>query len=73
MERFVIHLIFIDMAKKVKHVIIRITEAQFRWLADILLIENRNRSEVMRDALNRYLIEQSHNNKNSRKPKSNHE
>jgi metal-responsive CopG/Arc/MetJ family transcriptional regulator len=55
------------MARKVKHVIVRITEAQFRWLADILLVENRNRSEVMRDALNRYLIEQSHENKNGRK------
>ena len=61
------------MAKKVKHVIVRLTEAQFKWLADILFEENRNRSEVMRDALNRYLIEQSHNNMNSRKPKGNHE
>jgi|WetSurSiteA1Bulk_404760.scaffolds.fasta_scaffold81684_1 hypothetical protein len=60
--RFVIQGIFMIMGKKVKHIRIRITEAQFRWLADVLITEQRTKSAVIRDALNNYLLEECHRN-----------
>lgn len=44
------------MMKKTKHLRIRITEAQFRMLADALITEERNRSVIVRNALDNYLI-----------------
>lgn len=41
--------------KKTKHVIVRITETQFKLLADALITEQKNKSEITRDALERYL------------------
>lgn len=41
--------------KKTKHIIVRITEAQFRQLADALITEQKNRSEITRSALESYL------------------
>jgi metal-responsive CopG/Arc/MetJ family transcriptional regulator len=52
------------MGKKVKHIRIRITESQARWLADVLVAEQRNKSQILRDALNKYLVENTHRNWN---------
>ena len=43
------------MAKKTKHLRIRITESQFKKIADALLSEERNKSRLVRKALNCYL------------------
>jgi metal-responsive CopG/Arc/MetJ family transcriptional regulator len=48
--------IFIDMKKMTKHLRIRITEQQFKNLADLLIEEQRNKSEVIREAINTYLV-----------------
>jgi len=50
------------MEKKVRHIRVRITETQFRWLASVLIAEQRTKSSLLRDALNMYLIEE-HGNK----------
>ncbi len=39
--------------------IIRITEQQARFLADIVIQEQRSRSEITRQALNQLLVEKS--------------
>jgi len=57
MGSFVIHLIFIGMTNKPRKLIIRISEQQARFLADIVLKEERTRSEITREALNQYLVE----------------
>lgn len=41
--------------KKTKHIIVRITESQFKHLADALITEQRNKSTIIRDALDNYL------------------
>ena len=41
--------------KKTKHLIVRITESQFRRLADALLTEQMNKSTIVRAALDQYL------------------
>ena len=41
--------------KMTKHLIVRITEDQFKRLADALIIEQKNKSLLMRDILNDYL------------------
>ena len=43
------------MAKKTKHLRIRITESQFKMIADALISEERNTSRLVRNALNQYL------------------
>lgn len=43
------------MAKKTKHLRIRITESQFKKIADALISEERNTSRLVRNALNQYL------------------
>ena len=47
--------IFIYMTKKTKHLRIRITESQFKKIADALITEERNKSQLVRNALNHYL------------------
>ena len=47
------------MAVKPKKLIIRITEQQARFLADIVIQEQRTRSEIARQALNQLIIEKS--------------
>lgn len=47
------------MATKSHKIIVRITEGQLLWLSNILVREQRTKSSVLRDALNRYLIEES--------------
>ena len=44
--------------KKTKHIIVRITESQFKHLADALITEQRNKSTIIRDALDNYLDKQ---------------
>jgi metal-responsive CopG/Arc/MetJ family transcriptional regulator len=48
-----------DMVTKNQKIIVRITESQLRWLTDILIQEQRTKSEILREALNMYLIEKS--------------
>lgn len=48
--------IFIVMKKMTKHLRIRITEQQFRNLADLLVEEQKSKSAVIREALNKYLV-----------------
>jgi hypothetical protein len=48
------------MATKSHKIIIRITESQAKWLADVLIQEQRTKSQVLREALNQYLIETTH-------------
>ena len=43
------------MNKKTKHLRLRITEEQFRRLADALIDEERSKSELIREALQTYL------------------
>jgi hypothetical protein len=47
--------IFIYMTKKTKQLRIRITEAQFKKVADALITGERNKSTLVRRALNYYL------------------
>lgn len=53
------------MAVKPKKLIIRITEQQAKFLADIVIQEQRTRSEIARQALNQLLIEKSNNKKDN--------
>jgi hypothetical protein len=43
--------------KKSKHLIVRITESQFKKLADMLVNENKNKSTILREALDNYMAE----------------
>ena len=47
--------IFIDMSLKTKHLTIRLSEEQFKKLADTLVIEQRTKSSLMRDILSDYI------------------
>lgn len=58
------------MGRMVKHIRIRITESQFRWLADVLIAEQRTQSAVIRDALNKYLVEESYGNEITKNKKN---
>jgi len=53
------------MAKKPHSLIVRVTERQLRFLTDIMVEENRCKSEVLRTAINQYLIENSTKHANS--------
>lgn len=50
------------MGKKSHKIIVRITESQLRWLTDILIQEQRTKSQILREALNQYLIEKTRRN-----------
>jgi len=41
--------------RKTKHIIVRITESQFKRLADALITEQRNKSTIVRAALDQYM------------------
>ena len=43
------------MNRKTKHLRLRITEEQFRKLADALIDEERSKSALIREAINNYL------------------
>jgi hypothetical protein len=47
--------IFMVMNKMTKHIRIRVTEDQFRRLADALIDEERSKSAIIREALHNYL------------------
>ena len=49
------------MEKKTKHLRIRVTEEQFRKLADLLIEEQKNKSSLVRDILNKYIDENNIN------------
>lgn len=55
------------MEKLKKHVCIRLTGDQFRKLADKLVDEERNKSELLRNLINDYLERQSHKTKGQNK------
>ncbi len=68
--------IFICMTKKTKHLTIRLSEEQFKKLADTLVIEQRTKSSLMRDLLSDYIDgnksgnERRHQNKSCENQKS---
>ena len=67
--------IFINMSLKTKHLTIRLTEAQFKKLAETLLIEQRTKSSLMRDLLSDYIDRNNsginkQNKKNNKNPKT---
>lgn len=47
------------MTNKPYKIIARITESQLRWLTDVLIQEQRSKSEILREALNQYMVEKS--------------
>lgn len=53
----VIRGIFICMSPKPNKIIVRLTEQQTKWLMAAVMQEELNKSEVIRRALNFYLIE----------------
>lgn len=55
--------------KKTQHLIVRITEAQFKRLADALITEQKNKSTIVRDALDKY-IDGTRNGDNTQDSKS---
>ena len=42
------------MINKSKHLRIRLTEDQFQKLSEVLILEQKNKSEIVRDALNEH-------------------
>ena len=57
------------MAAKSHKIIIRITESQAKWLANVLIQEQRTKSQVLREALNNYLIENTNNHEFTKRNK----
>lgn len=55
--RIVLHTIFICMAAKSRKVVIRISESQARWLTRAIIQEQKNQSQIIRAAINDYLVE----------------
>lgn len=55
--------IFIDMGLKVKHLTIRLSQEQFKKLADTLVIEQRTKSSLMREILCEYIDGKESRNK----------
>ncbi len=53
------------MVTKSKKLIIRITEHQAKFLADIVIQEQRTRSEIARQALNQLIIAKSSKHKDN--------
>ena len=49
--------LFIDMEAKNKHLRIRLTERQVMRLAEVLLDKQKNKSAIVRDALDNYMDE----------------
>lgn len=45
------------MTKKTKHLIVRLTEEQFKKLADAIIDEQKNKSTIVRAALDHYMDE----------------
>jgi hypothetical protein len=61
-RRIALHQIVIYMAHLNHTLIVRVTERQLRFLTDVLLDENRSKSQVLREAINLYLVEKSSRN-----------
>ncbi len=47
--------LFMDMRNKTKHLRVRLTEEQFNRLSEALIIKHKNKSSLVRDALNDYI------------------
>jgi len=45
------------MAAKSRKVVIRISESQARWLTRAIIQEQKNQSQIIRAAINDYLVE----------------
>lgn len=54
-----------DMAHKNEKLVIRITQRQAQFLAEVVIKEQRTRSEITREALNQFLIEKLNRHENS--------
>jgi hypothetical protein len=54
-----------DMAAMKEKLIIRLTGQQARFLAEVVINEQRSKSEIARQALNQLLIEKSNNKKDN--------
>lgn len=61
--------IFINMTKMAKTLTVRLTEEQFRKLANTLVKEERSKSSLMREALHKYLVENHIKNEDKSKKK----
>lgn len=48
--------------KKNKHLRVRITEEQFRFLANKLIEEQKNKSVIIREAIQKYLLDSGSSN-----------
>jgi metal-responsive CopG/Arc/MetJ family transcriptional regulator len=48
------------VTNKSHKLVVRISENQLRWLSNVLIQEQRTKSEILRDALNKYLVENTH-------------
>jgi hypothetical protein len=62
-------LVFINMTKMAKTLTVRLTENQFRHLADTLVNEERSKSSILREALHKYLVENHIKNEHKSKKK----
>jgi metal-responsive CopG/Arc/MetJ family transcriptional regulator len=47
------------MTNKSHKIIARISENQQKWITEMIIQEQRNKSEILRDALNLYLVEKA--------------
>lgn len=45
------------MKGKTRHLRVRLSEDQYRWMEKVLVKENRSKSSIVRDALHMYLAE----------------
>jgi hypothetical protein len=64
------------MVTKSHKIVVRITESQLRWLTDVLIQEQVSKSQIVRNALNGYLIEnyqRDEKNEYTRNKKERHE
>lgn len=52
------------MGRKVKHLRVRLTESEFQALVKVLIAQQRTKSEILRNALNNYLVENTPPNRN---------
>jgi hypothetical protein len=48
--------LFMNMTNKTKHLRVRLTEEQFNRLAEALIIKQKTKSSLVREALNEYMV-----------------
>ena len=75
MQNFSLHKIFICMTKMTKFLIVRISETQHNQLSETILTEQKNKSTIVRAALDHYMggtdvMDVRQNPKNNKNKKS---